>query len=143
MQGKLNRLLPLGEIASGVQEIVINIVPNEKCSIQVNYAALSAGDMQLEASNDGVNYAVITDSEQAMDVAGGSHIWNVDNMFFKWLRSHYLLVQSRLKFCCLQCSNSEGVMNTCLNINAANVGGARRTSAEVTAYYAMSCCSFY
>ena len=74
------------EIASGAQEVVIDIVPNEKCSIQVNYAALSAGDMTLEASNDGENYAVITDSEQAMDVAGGAHIWNVDNMFFKFLK---------------------------------------------------------
>lgn len=86
MQGKINKNIPIGDIASGAQNIVVDVTVNEKCSIQVNYAALSAGDLSLEASNDGINFAEITDSVQAMDVAGGSHIWNVENMFFKWLR---------------------------------------------------------
>lgn len=86
MQGKLNKLIPVGVTASGAQEIVIDVTVNEKCAIQVNYAAGSAGDLSLEASNDGENYAEMSDSVQAMDAGGGSHMWNVDNMFFKFLR---------------------------------------------------------
>jgi len=92
MQGKLNKLVPLGNSDTspidGAAGLIVNITVNEKSAIQVIYGAGSAGNLTLSGSlfEDPSTFAVLTNTTQAMDVAGGSHLWNVDNMFFKFIR---------------------------------------------------------
>lgn len=58
----------------------------EDYAIQVNYGAGGVGDMELEASIDGINFGTIAGSAQAMDIAGGTHVWNVTD-------AHYVSVR--------------------------------------------------
>lgn len=86
MQGKLNKLITLAEDVDGALELVVDVTVNEKCSIQVNYGVGSLGNLSLSGSNDNVNYSELADSIQAMNVLGASHLWDVDGIFFKWLK---------------------------------------------------------
>jgi hypothetical protein len=88
MQGKLNKLVPLTETPiDGADTIIVDVTVNKEGSVQVLYGAGSTGDLSLSASNDPdpATFAVIEESVQTMDIGGGSHMWNIGNMYFKYL----------------------------------------------------------
>lgn len=78
---------PITGVSAPVNGLV-NITEHEDFAVQVTYGAGAVGgdELSLEASLDGTNYSTITGTEQAMDPAGGSHVWNVSDAHFRFLR---------------------------------------------------------
>ena len=83
---KVQDVKVLAEGVSSPLSIVQDVRKYQNFAIQVDYDAGLAGNLELEASVDGVDYSPIPSSQQAVDPAGGTHIWNVTN-------AHYLFVR--------------------------------------------------
>jgi hypothetical protein len=84
--GKTSLRETLASSITGPSNLDIDLDEHLDCSIQVNYAASPAGDLELQASSDGTTFNSITESVQTTDAGGGSHMWNVSGMQFRYLR---------------------------------------------------------
>lgn len=65
---------------------IVDLMKYDDFAIGVKYGAGAGGNMKLQASVDGVNFSDVTGTTIALDVLGGSHIYNVDNAHFRWLK---------------------------------------------------------
>lgn len=68
---------------------ILNIDNNDNLAIQVVYDANAGGNAYLEASCNGVDFEQITTpitSVVALNVLGGSFMWNLTNAHFRFLR---------------------------------------------------------
>jgi hypothetical protein len=91
--GKIQRIIHPKDV-NGVEVInatspvdaFVDLTQNEDYAVQVNYGPGGVGNLELAGSIDGVNYAPIASSTQAMDILGGTHVWNVSDSHFKWLK---------------------------------------------------------
>jgi hypothetical protein len=76
MQSKYSQNLVLATNAVGPVNVNTGVQLHSDFAIQVNYNAGGSGDLKLQGSVDGVNFADIPNSTQTVDGAGGAHIWD-------------------------------------------------------------------
>lgn len=88
MPGKIGKNLTVIDDVTGPVEATVDLSEHEDYAVQVNYGAggLVSDDILLQASLDGVNFSPIAASVQAMDPAGGSHIMNVTDSHYKFVK---------------------------------------------------------
>ena len=66
--------------------VVQDLANYEKFACQINYGVGTGTTAVLQVSLDGINFVYLSGSSQALDNAGGTHIWNVSDAIFPWLK---------------------------------------------------------
>lgn len=86
MPAKLDLNSEIAGVLVGPTSVDLDIYQFETFAISVEYSVGGMGDLILQASTDRINFATIPGTTQAVDVGGGTHIWNCCNMRFLSLR---------------------------------------------------------
>lgn len=86
MPGKLRNNETIVDASAGVISTVIDLFDWEDGALGIIYGANAGGNIELDASLDGTNFSLIAASTQAMDVAGAYHVYNLNDLHFRYLR---------------------------------------------------------
>jgi predicted secreted protein len=75
-------------ISGDVDSSASDLRDMEGYAIQFTWSGGSgfSGNLELQASVDGTNYSPVTDSQQAITGATGTHVWNVHDHHYSYVK---------------------------------------------------------